>query len=94
MSLIPTFAWIVLINGWTGRQFAIDKRAVIEGRRRVPEADLLALALLGGSPAAYAARAAFRHKTRKQPFSARLHLIATVQLGATIATAAAMFGPA
>ena len=35
--------------------------------------------MLGGTPGAYAGRAAFRHKTRKQPFSARLHGIAMAQ---------------
>ncbi len=35
--------------------------------------------MAGGSPAAFAARAMLRHKTRKQPFSWRLHLIALAQ---------------
>jgi uncharacterized membrane protein YsdA (DUF1294 family) len=47
---------------------------------------LLTLALLGGSPGAYAGRAAFRHKTRKQPFSRELHTIAAFQLVALSAT--------
>ncbi|ODS99888.1 MAG: hypothetical protein ABS49_07085 [Erythrobacter sp. SCN 62-14] len=34
----------------------------------------------GGIGGAYAGRALFRHKTRKQPFSAQLHLIACAQL--------------
>jgi uncharacterized membrane protein YsdA (DUF1294 family) len=48
-------------------------------RRRIAESTLLTLALLGGTPGAYAGRALFRHKTRKQPFSRRLHTIAVVQ---------------
>ena len=36
---------------------------------------------LGGSPAAFAARHLFRHKTRKQPFVTLLWLIALLQLG-------------
>ena len=47
--------------------------------RRVPERTLLLCALLGGSPGAYAGRWLFRHKTRKQPFVARLHWIAAGQ---------------
>jgi uncharacterized membrane protein YsdA (DUF1294 family) len=92
--MLAAFAWLVLINGWTGLQFAVDKQAAIERRRRIPEFDLLALALLGGTPSAYVARAVFRHKTRKQPFSYRLHLIATIQVGTAIGTAATMFPPA
>ena len=38
------------------------------------------LALLGGSPGAYAGRVLFRHKTRKQPFCRQLHAIAMVQV--------------
>jgi uncharacterized membrane protein YsdA (DUF1294 family) len=67
--------------------FGIDKAKAEAGRRRISEATLLMLALLGGSPGAYAGRAAFRHKTRKQPFSRELHTIAVVQvmvLGAAV----------
>jgi uncharacterized membrane protein YsdA (DUF1294 family) len=52
--------------------FGIDKAKAEAGRRRISEGTLLMLALLGGSPGAYAGRAAFRHKTRKQPFSSEL----------------------
>jgi uncharacterized membrane protein YsdA (DUF1294 family) len=41
---------------------------------------MLVLALFGGSPGAYAGRAAFRHKTRKQPFGGQLHGIAALQV--------------
>lgn len=37
------------------------------------------LAMLGGTGGAYAGRALFRHKTRKQPFSSQLHTIAVLQ---------------
>lgn len=53
---------------------------------------MLALALLGGTPGAYAGRRLFRHKTRKQPFSDRLFGILVLQLalaafaGAWVAT--------
>lgn len=60
--------------------FGIDKAKAEAGRRRISEATLLLLALLGGSPGAYAGRAAFRHKTRKQPFSRELHTIAVLQV--------------
>ena len=45
-----------------------DKAAAQRGAWRVPEANLHAVALLGGWPGALVARRAFRHKTTKQPF--------------------------
>lgn len=60
--------------------FGIDKAKAEAGKWRVQESTLLMLALLGGSPGAYAGRAAFRHKTRKQPFCRQLHTIAVLQV--------------
>ncbi len=77
-------AWIVGVNLWTMLRFRQDKRRAAAGLRRVPEAQLLRLALLGGTPGAFAARRLFRHKTRKQPFSTQLLLIAAVQLAVAI----------
>ena len=48
--------------------------------RRTPESTLLWLAALGGTPGAFAARHVFRHKTRKQPFSTVLMVIAALQV--------------
>ena len=79
--LIAAFIWVLLVNLWTILRFWQDKRRAIAGARRIPEADLLGLALIGGSPGAFAARRLFRHKTRKQPFTTRLWLIALAQLG-------------
>ena len=82
--LALALVWIVCINLWTVVRFWDDKRRAIAGMRRIPEADLLGLALVGGSPGALAARHLFRHKTRKEPFGTRLMLIAAVQTGALI----------
>lgn len=81
-------SWLVAINGWTFARFGTDKQRAQSGQRRIPEADLLGLALIGGTIGAYAARRHFRHKTRKQPFSAQLHLIAVLQMLALIRWAA------
>ena len=67
--------------------FGIDKAKAEAGAWRVAESTLLVLALLGGTLGAYAGRALFRHKTRKQPFGANLLAIAVLQvlaLGALI----------
>lgn len=75
---------LLIVNGWTMLRFWQDKQCAIQGARRIPEADLLGLAMIGGSPGALLARHLFRHKTRKQPFSTHLFLIAMLQAGAII----------
>ncbi|WP_447726237.1 DUF1294 domain-containing protein [Sphingomonas koreensis] len=76
--------FLALVNLVTLLSFRHDKLRAMQGKRRVREADLLGLALIGGSPAALLARRLFRHKTRKQPFSTLLLLIVGVQAGALI----------
>ena len=75
---------LLAVNVWTVLRFWQDKRYAVEGARRIPEANLLGLALIGGTPGAFVARHVFRHKTRKQPFSSYLWMIATVQVGTII----------
>lgn len=73
---------LLIVNLWTMWRFRDDKRRAMRGLRRISEADLLVLALIGGTPGAFLARRWFRHKTRKQPFSGMLWLILIVQAGA------------
>jgi len=80
MVLIAVLA-LVLVNLWTLRSFREDKGRAIAGKRRIPERRLLELALIGGTPAAFLSRHLFRHKTRKQPFTTYLQLIAMIQVG-------------
>ena len=72
---------LLLLNAWTMFRFWDDKARACAGMRRIPEADLLGLAIVGGTPGAFLARHLFRHKTRKQPFSLQLMLIAVLQAG-------------
>ena len=72
--------WLIGANFFAFAAFGIDKARAENGRRRTSEADLLMFAVLGGTAGAYAGRHLFRHKTRKQPFSSRLHTIAILQL--------------
>ncbi|UYY57545.1 DUF1294 domain-containing protein [Sphingomonas sp. S2-65] len=90
MVLIAALA-LVLVNLWTLRSFREDKGRAIAGKRRIPERRLLELALIGGTPAAFLARHLFRHKTRKQPFSTYLQLIAMIQVGVIAGLAWAAF---
>ncbi|MDF2493406.1 DUF1294 domain-containing protein [Sphingomonas sp.] len=78
------FFVLLVINIATVAAFRSDKRRAVAGQRRISEANLLQLAMLGGSPGALLARRLFRHKTRKEPFSTRLLLIVAIQAGAVI----------
>jgi uncharacterized membrane protein YsdA (DUF1294 family) len=82
------FAALLLVNLLTLLAFRADKAAAVARTPRMPERRLLALAALGGTPAAYAARRLWRHKTVKQPFTAQLHGIAALQC---LALAAALW---
>ncbi|MGV3771229.1 MAG: DUF1294 domain-containing protein [Sphingobium phenoxybenzoativorans] len=72
---------LLVINLFTVLSFWDDKARAVAGYRRISEANLLLLAVIGGTPGAFLARHLFRHKTRKQPFSTILFVIAVVQLG-------------
>ena len=80
-------AAFIMMNVWTFMLFGIDKIRAEEGSWRVSEGTLLAWAFFGGSIGAYAGRAIFKHKTRKQPFSSNLHQTAVLHM-----IAAAMAG--
>jgi uncharacterized membrane protein YsdA (DUF1294 family) len=56
---------LAVINLWTMLRFWQDKCRAVHGQRRIPESDLLGLAVIGGTPGALIARQIFRHKTRK-----------------------------
>ena len=92
LTLANLVTALIAMNFFAFAAFGIDKIKAEAGRWRVEEATLLMLALLGGTGGAYAGRALFRHKTRKQPFSARLHAIAAAQLLALGAGAGWLLG--
>jgi uncharacterized membrane protein YsdA (DUF1294 family) len=77
----PLQAWLIGINLVTLAAYAYDKQIAGGGRVRVPEAVLLGLALLGGSPAAAAAILLLRHKSGKPAFLVPFALIVLLQLG-------------
>lgn len=60
---------------------AVDKGRAGTGARRVPEATLHALELLGGWPGALLAQRYYRHKTRKTSYQVVFWLIAATHVG-------------
>ena len=71
---------LIAVNFLAFAAFGIDKARAENGAWRISEATLLQLAFFGGTPGAYAGRALFRHKTRKQPFCDNLRAIAVLQV--------------
>ena len=71
---------LAVMNFLAFAAFGLDKARAEQGAWRISEDTLLQLAFFGGTLGAYAGRALFRHKTRKQPFCGRLHFIAGLQL--------------
>lgn len=78
-----------LINTITFMLFGFDKLRAETGAWRISEGTLLGWALIGGTGGAYLGRAFFRHKTRKESFTASLHFIAGLQ--ASVITAAGLW---
>ncbi len=76
---------LVGINAVTFGVYAWDKRKAVAEHRRVPEAVLLGLALLGGSLGAGVAMKLLRHKTRKPSFLVPFFIIMGLQVVAVSA---------
>ncbi|MFM5884780.1 MAG: DUF1294 domain-containing protein [Novosphingobium sp.] len=73
-------AALIALNVAAFAAFGLDKARARNGAWRVQESTLLGLALIGGSPGAWAGRRLFRHKTRKQPFNTQLLTITVLQV--------------
>ena len=61
-------ALFAVVNVFAFAQIYFDKLRAKQGKRRVPEKDLLASAILGGWPGSFLAQQLFRHKTKKDSF--------------------------
>lgn len=71
------FAGVSLI---TAIVTALDKYKAKKGKRRIPEATLFILALLGGSVSEYATMRLIRHKTLHKRFMIGLPVIIILQI--------------
>ena len=72
--------WLGLVNLAAFLAMAIDKRRAVTHRRRIPEADLLLLGLLGGAAGGILGMHACHHKTRHRKFALGLPLMLLAQL--------------
>ncbi len=72
--------YLLLVNLAGYALFGIDKRRAIRRQWRIPEADLLLTAVLGGSLGCIAGMLSFHHKTLHPKFRVGLPLILAIQI--------------
>ena len=72
--------YLNIINIVAFGMYGIDKQKAIKKQWRIPEAQLLAVAAIGGSAGALLGMQFFHHKTRKWKFRLGVPLILAVQL--------------
>ena len=74
------FVYLIIINIIAFGMYGIDKQKAIKKQWRIPEAQLLAVAAIGGSAGALLGIQFFHHKTRKWKFRLGVPLILAAQL--------------
>jgi uncharacterized membrane protein YsdA (DUF1294 family) len=84
-ALLNNYWWLILTilllwNGIVYSVYAEDKRRALKKEWRISEADLLAVAFMGGAIGAIAACMVTRHKTNKKSFAGKLFMIALIQM--------------
>lgn len=82
--MIYALIWFVIISLVTAAVTAADKMFAKKKMRRIPEAALFSLAILGGATAEYITMKLVRHKTRHKSFMLGLPAIIILQLIAAV----------
>jgi uncharacterized membrane protein YsdA (DUF1294 family) len=86
-KLVVWISWLIAINVATAIAYAYDKTAACRTPQwpRVPERALHTLAILGGTPAAFASQQILRHKTIKPSFRVWFWAIVVLQAAIIVA---------
>ena len=74
------YLYVAAVNVVTFFIYGLDKSKAKAGRWRIPEANLIFLAVLGGSVGALAGMRFFHHKTRKPKFYIGIPSILLIQI--------------
>lgn len=74
------YIYVIIINVITFFIYGLDKSKAKAGQWRIPEAQLIFLAVIGGSVGALAGMKVFHHKTRKLKFKTGVPVILIIQL--------------
>lgn len=82
ISLYAVFfiGYALIVNSLAYVMYALDKRYAKKRQRRIPEATLLLIALLGGSIGAFLAMHILRHKTKHIRFTVTIPLVMILQI--------------
>ena len=79
-SIAAVLVYIVVTNVYAFLAYGFDKLSAVHHKPRIPEKVLLWLVISGGSAGALLGIQAFRHKTQKAAFKAKLGLILILQI--------------
>ena len=74
------YIYVIIINIVTFFIYGLDKSRAKAGQWRIPEAQLIFLAVIGGAVGALAGMKVFHHKTRKPKFKTGVPAILIIQL--------------
>lgn len=80
MGWNPLYGCLIGVNAVVFSFYGFDKQQAIAQRRRIPEAVLHGLALVGGTPGAFLGQMVFRHKTQKLKFKITFAAIVILQI--------------
>ncbi|MEG1633726.1 MAG: DUF1294 domain-containing protein [Oscillospiraceae bacterium] len=86
MKYIPA-AYLLIINLVGFVMMADDKSRARGGRRRIPEARLFLVAVIGGSAGSLLGMYTFRHKTKHRSFTVGMPLILILETALTLTIA-------
>lgn len=77
-AIVFLFGWLILINIIAFAMYGIDKKKAQKHKWRIPEAQLLLAAALGGGVGSYLGMETFRHKTKHWRFNILVPLFMVV----------------
>lgn len=77
-------AYLLIVNAAGFASMLADKHRAKENLRRIPEANLLAIAVIGGSIGSLLGMYTVRHKTKHKTFTIGIPLILAVQVALVI----------
>lgn len=80
MILKILFTYALIINIFSFVLFGVDKWRAKNGRWRIPESTLFAIAFLGGSVGAYLGMSVWRHKTKHKKFTIGIPFLILVHI--------------
>lgn len=83
--MVPFLIYLAVVSFAAFVLTVYDKLAAEAGRRRIPEAVLLAVGVIGGAFAEWLTMRLIRHKTRKKKFMITLPVLALLHAAAVAA---------